>query len=103
MASPTPEDLRAYVNGSATDDGFISACLEQAEALVTQAVGGATVPEQIGHRAVLEVGSELYHRRQAPSGISQFATADGTPMRVARDPMVAARALLAPYLKAGLA
>ena len=59
-------------------------------------------PDPVVDRAVLETGAELYHRRSARNGISQFATPDTvSPMRIARDPLVAARPLLAPYLWAG--
>ena len=57
----------------------------------------------VQERAVLEVGSELFHRRNAPNGVAQFAALDGAPIRVARDPMVAARPLLSPYLGGGFA
>jgi hypothetical protein len=55
-------------------------------------------------RAILECGSELFYRRNAPSGITQFATPDGqSAVRVARDPMVGAYPILAPYMAAGFA
>lgn len=60
------------------------------------------VPETVVDRAVLEVAAELFHRKQTKNGISQFATVDTpSPMRIARDPLVAARPLLAPYLTRG--
>ena len=62
------------------------------------------LPLPIVNRAILEVGAELFHRRQAPSGISQFATPDGSSaVRVARDPMIAARDMLAPFVGRGVA
>lgn len=62
------------------------------------------VPQSIMRRAILEVGAELFHRRQAPNGITQFAMPNGpAPVRVARDPLVAARDLLAPFLGPGIA
>lgn len=86
-----------------SDAEFTGQCVDEAVALVGQVVGDATVPDEIRTRAVIEAGSELYHRRQAPNGISQFATPEGAPMRVARDPMNAARAILAPFLSMGFA
>ena len=63
-----------------------------------------TIPEAVLRRAILEVGSELFHRRQAPNGFPQFATPDGgQAQRIARDPMVAARPILAPFLPMGFA
>lgn len=100
----TAADLREYVGASTHDDAFIKSCVETAEALVTAYVGNTEIPAAILNRAVLEAGSELFHRRQAPNGIAQFANADGTPgIRVARDPMVAARPILAPFLPLGFA
>ncbi|MFT4051103.1 MAG: hypothetical protein QM677_02495 [Microbacterium sp.] len=106
--------LKSYVIPGATsvstaDDAFILACLEEAVALVDQFCGitnGDTstsrVPESILQRAYIEVGSELFNRRSAPNGISQFTTADGAAIRVARDPLVAARPLVQPYLPLGV-
>lgn len=50
--------------------------------------------------AVEKAAVELYDQRKAPSGIRNFADVDGgaVAVRVARDPMVAARPLLAPFL-----
>lgn len=103
------ERLTRYVTPGArtvveADAAFIGECVAEALGLVGQVVGTVTsVPTEIRDRAVIEVGSELYHRRQAPNGISQFATPDGAPMRVARDPMNAARAILGPFLPLGFA
>lgn len=100
----TAADLTAYVGASPSDVAFVGECVETAEALVAAYVGAAEVPAVIRDRAVMEVGSELFHRRQAPNGIAQFATADGMPgVRVARDPMVSARPILAPFLPLGFA
>ncbi|RZU66753.1 hypothetical protein EV379_3119 [Microterricola gilva] len=88
---------------SSSDEKFIETCLDEAEALVSARVGTATVPTPILERAQIEVGSELYNRRSAPNGISQFSAPDGSAIRVARDPMVAAYPILQPYLPLGLA
>lgn len=63
----------------------------------------SSVPAAVLDRAYLEAGSELYHRRQAPNGIAQFATPDGNPVRVARDPLVGVYPLITPYLGGGFA
>lgn len=101
-------DLAAYVSPGAalpaSAEAFAASCWAQAEALVAQHIGDADVPAPISDRAALEVAAELFHRRQAPNGISQFATPDGGgAVRVARDPMVAAYPLLAPFVGRGLA
>ncbi|GAA3022153.1 hypothetical protein [Microbacterium dextranolyticum] len=105
----TVADLKAYVSSdlafASKDESFVAACWEEAIALIAQHVGSVPVPEAIRDRAVLEVGAELYHRRRAPNGITQFATPDGNGggIRVARDPMIAARDMLAPFLPRGIA
>lgn len=103
--SVTAADLLTYVNGSASDTTFAEGCLAEAVELVSLYVGDAVVPESIRDRAVKEVGSELFHRRQAPNGIAQFATPDAAPLRVARDPMVGAYPILnrVPGVGVGLA
>lgn len=100
----TVEQARQYVGAPASDDTFLGSCLSEATALVARFIGTATVPVEVEDRAVLEACSELFHRRQAPSGIAQFATVEGvSPVRVARDPMVAAYPILTPYVGTGLA
>ncbi|UGS26594.1 hypothetical protein K8F61_18590 [Microbacterium resistens] len=104
-------ELTAYVtpgvhNAASTsdDEAFIERCVVEALALVGQLIGAATtVPDGIRNRAVIEAGSELYHRRMAPNGISQYAAPDGGQLRVARDPMVTARIILGPFLPLGFA
>ncbi len=93
------DNLAKYVGTpvAGPDDVFVKACWDEAELLVAKYVGTLTVPAAIILRAKLECGSELFHRRSAPNGISQFAGFDGAPMRVARDPMGSARPLIDPY------
>lgn len=101
----TPGDLATYV-GAAEGDGsfFIPNTLTQAQTLVADYVGSAVVPEAVMDVAVLNVGSELYHRRNAPSGISQFAVAgEVSPVRLARDPLTSVYPLLARYVGLGVA
>ena len=97
--------LREYVGaGETADDSFLSSCLEEARQLVGGYVGANKVPTPVKDRAVLDVAAELFHRRQAPGGIAQFATFDGqSPVRLARDPMQAAYPILRPYLGGGFA
>ncbi|MGG7466041.1 hypothetical protein [Plantibacter sp. YIM 135347] len=100
------DDLSEYVHAKDDDSAFVKESWDAAVALVDQRIKSAhtPVPQTLVERAYLEVGSELYHRRQAPNGIVQFATLDGgAPARVARDPMVAAASLLAPFLPLGFA
>lgn len=96
-------DLKSHVGASDEDNLFCQWCEEEAEELVTKYVGTVEVPDAILSLAIVEVGSEIYHRRSAPNGIAQFAAFDGSIIRVARDPMVAAYAILKPYLPLGFA
>jgi len=99
----TVEQIREYVGASANDADFLAGCLAESEALVTRFAGEVEVPEAIIDRAVIEVASELFHRRQAPNGVAQFATVDGSsPIRVARDPLVAAYPILTPWTGVGI-
>lgn len=101
---PRIEQLRLYCSAPVSDEAFVADCINQSVALVERFIGEASVPSAIVDRAVLEVGSELYHRKQAPNGIAQFATADGqSAIRVARDPMIAAYPILQPFTGVGIA
>lgn len=99
MPADLTNSLAAYV-GDVHPDEFLTSCLTEARALVESQVGGAAIPDDVRNRAVIEVAAELYHRRSAPNGVKSFADGfDGSSViRVARDPLVAARPLLAPYL-----
>jgi hypothetical protein len=100
--SLTLQDLQAYIGTEETGD-FINSCLTAGENLVNNYIGEvATVPEQIHDQAVLICASELFHRRSAPNGIAQFATADGSPIRVGKDPMTAVYPLLLPFVNYGV-
>lgn len=96
--------LTAYVTPGArstsdADTAYLTECVGEAWELVGHEIGTTEgVPAEIRDRAVIECGSELFNRRQAPSGITQYADATGAPVRLARDPMTGARAILAPYL-----
>lgn len=96
-------NLKAYVNASEDDMTFVESCFVTATQLVDSYVGSANVPVDVIERAYLEVGSELFHRRQAPNGVAQFTTLDGSAIRIARDPMVGAYPLLRKYVGWGIA
>lgn len=90
-------EFQAYVGTDESD--FPQECLTAGHALVTRYVGEVTtVPTHIHDQAVLIASSELYHRRSAPNGVAQFASMDGSPIRVAKDPMNAVYPLLMPYV-----
>lgn len=90
--------FRAYV-GTKEDSVFVSDCLDASKALVSRYIGTTTgVPTHIVDQSVLITGSELFHRRQAPGGITQFADMSGSAVRVGKDPMMASYELLRPYV-----
>lgn len=99
----TLEDLRAYVNASKSDDAELERALKTGGALVDKLVGEADVPADVLDHAYLLGASEVFQRRQAPMGISQFANLDGTPMRVNKDPMTAVYPILSPFTGPGIA
>lgn len=92
------EDLKAYVGASESDDAYVEECWDTARDLIASYVQSTKIPANILKRCYLEVGSELFHRRSAPMGVSQYATFDGTPIRVARDPLVGVYPLLNRYM-----
>lgn len=102
MAHATLAQLQAYIGTDETGD-FIEECLRAGNSQVGNYIGTVdTVPEAIHWHAVLICASELYHRRSAPNGIAQFASMDGSPVRMGKDPMSAVYPLLQPYVGWGL-
>lgn len=99
--SVTVEQFQNYV-GTKEDGSFVDQCLSSARLLVSNYVGKATVPNSVVDHSVMLVASELFHRRSAPNGIAQFASMDGSPIRVAKDPMNAVYPLLLPFVKTGV-
>lgn len=94
----TYENLKSYVGAPDSDDEFTEQCWDEANYLVNNFADADDVPEDIMNRAYLECGSELYHRRSAPNGIAQFSSFDGSPMRIAKDPMNPVYSLLRRYV-----
>jgi hypothetical protein len=96
--SVTLSDLKAYIGTDETGD-FIETCLEGGRKLVENYIGEVvSVPESIKDQSVLIASSELFHRRSAPNGIAQFASMDGQPVRVGKDPLAAVYPLLQPFV-----
>lgn len=91
-------DLKDYVGASDIDEDYVQDCWNIAKDLIASYVQSAEIPPQVLKRAYMEVGSELYHRRNAPMGVTQYATYDGSPIRVARDPLVGVYPLLNRYM-----
>ena len=98
----TLADLQSYIGTGETGD-FIEGCLTSGQKLVENYVGAVvSVPTEIVDQATLIVSSELFHRRSAPNGIAQFASMDGQPVRMGKDPMTAAYPLLLPFVGYGV-
>jgi hypothetical protein len=94
----TLSEFKDYVGTKDATD-FPQSCLTAGHALVTNYIGTVTtVPTEIHDQAVLMVSSELYHRRNAPNGIAQFADFGGGAVRVGKDPMSPAYNLLLPFV-----
>lgn len=98
MAHVTVADLQAYIGTEETGD-FIESCLDAGNALVGNYIGESdNVPHDVHNQAILICASEIYHRRSAPNGIAQFASMDGQPVRMGKDPMTAVYPLLLPFV-----
>jgi len=99
----TVHDLRDYVGaGASVTDQTLQQDLDAARALIAATVGPYDVPEVILDEVTLGVGFELWSRRAAPSGMTQFASVDGTPARMYRDPLTAYYAILGKYVPSGV-
>lgn len=97
----TVEQLKEYV-GTKDSSDFPQECLDAANAMVSNYIGSADVPFAVVDQAVLTVGSELFHRKSAPNGVTQFAAFDGQAVRVARDPMTSVYPILLPFVGYGI-
>ena len=100
--SVTLSDLQSYI-GTDESGEFIQTCLTAGTKLVENYIGEiVSVPDSIKDQAVLIASSELFHRRSAPNGIAQFASMDGQPVRVGKDPLAAVYPLLLPFVGYGI-
>ena len=95
-------DLRDYVGAISDDEDFLTTCHTTATALVSAYVGTTEVPEAVIDSAVLEVGSKLFARRQAPNLHAMGETFGASGVLVAKDPMVTAYPILNRYVTAGI-
>jgi hypothetical protein len=94
----TLQEFKDYVGTKDTSD-FPQECLNAGHAEVTLMIGTATnVPTSVHDLCVLQVASEHWNRRNAPSGIAQFADGSGQGMRVSLDTKRSVYAQLLPYL-----
>jgi len=90
----TWETLKSYIKTDDDDDTFVERCFDDATVLVNKYIGDNYIEDEIRDLAILKTGAELYSQRDAPGGISQFSDVNSNPIRVARDPLIAAMPLL---------
>jgi len=96
MPAVTLAEFQSYIGTEEID--YPQMCLDAANAHVGNYIGAIdTVPNDIHKQAILICASELFHRRSAPYGQTQFASMDGQSQRVNRDPLTAVYPLLLPY------
>lgn len=86
----TAEQLRVYIGAKENELDAVTLDLARAEGEITRALERAwrqpTEAERDG--LVLEVGHELFKRRDSPSGSSQYADySTGQPVAGPRDPL----------------
>ena len=101
----TDDELRLRVNAGPADDQLVSDSLITAGELVDnyiteQGIADLEVPAAVHDRAVLRCAIDLFNQDKAPNGIvnQQYDLGQGdipsAPIRISRDPMIGARALL---------
>lgn len=127
MANPTLSELvtalAGYVNMSAADNTYVASCAGEAVAFIGQKFNPAVLaidppaedlgdyidaplqrmPREAYEREVMELGADLFYRRQAQNGIVSVNAMDGTIARVSRDPWSAAEQRLSRWLGLGFA
>ena len=94
----TVAKLNAYVDAIDDQIDYVTDCFNEAVQMVDDEIAGRYVPDVILQRAIIEVGADLFFRKDAPNGISQFSDNTGAT-RIARDPMLTARKILKRYLR----
>lgn len=110
MSGITEQDITTALApfvGAKAADPFVISCAGAAVDLVTAYAGRDLnhVPEHVLARAMVEVGADLFHRRAARNGVVAFDDSEmaASPIRIGRDPLAAARPILAPYARIGIA
>lgn len=94
----TLQEFKDYV-GTKDATTYPQRCLDAGLAEVNEIIGSVTtVPSSIKDLCVLQVASEHWNRRNAPSGIAQFADGTTQGLRVSLDTKRAVYAQLLPYV-----
>lgn len=95
----TIDDFREYLGDNRGDDAPLERALSTGIALVDRAIAGVTdIPDSVIDQCYLIAASEVHARQSAPQGVSQFASADGAPIRISRDPLTPVWPIISPYL-----
>lgn len=102
-----PDDLVSYLEVSEGESKNVAEAQRAwrvAVALVDNFCldAGATVPQVILDQCYILTGAESFQRRQSPGGVTQFADGTANPIRLAKDPMTPAYALLTPFVGLGI-
>lgn len=93
------DDFREYSGEHSAPSGPIERAVSTGIALVDVLCAGVDdIPDSVKDTAYLICAARVYANHSAPDGVSQFASADGTPRYIARDPLEAVRPLVRPYL-----
>lgn len=79
--------LRDEVGVPEGDQTRITSAIERAQVYVSQAVGGANVPQTVLADCIVSCAADLYNMRDARLGVMDVAGADLQPYRVSADPL----------------
>lgn len=94
----TLQQFKDYV-GTKDATTYPQLCLDAGTAEVNEIIGTiTTVPSSVKDMAILQVAAEYWNRRNAPSGIAQFADGTSQGLRVSLDTKRAVYAQLLPYV-----
>ncbi len=94
----TLQEFKDYV-GTKDASTFPQLCLDAGLAEVNEIIGSVTtVPTSVKDLCVLQVASNHWNRRNAPSGIAQFADGNSAGLRVSLDTKRDVYAQLLPYV-----
>lgn len=108
-ATTVAQRLQPFIGlgaGQEPKTAFVQECATEAVDIIEHyTVGTKGIPESVLIRAAIEVAADLYHRRTARNGIAGFEDSElgAAPMRINRDPLAAARPILAPFLGPAIA
>jgi hypothetical protein len=101
----TPSVLQWFVEAMGDDVDYATECNTEATVFVENFIGADNpygVPDEAKARAILEVGADLFYRKNSRNGIVSYESGMPAPepVRLQRDPMTAAYPILRPFLPA---